>query len=149
MLRILIVDDDPDHRHLLKEALGGHHTVVEAGSASVACDMQPESFDLIITDLRMPGMSGVDLKHRLDREGIAVPVILVSSDSEVGNEAMKAGFVDFLHKPYSPDQLDAIIALVSSRIVAPPVAVPTVAPAGLEGDAPAPPVDTEEDPGSS
>lgn len=132
MLRILVVDDDADQRHLLEEALKPHHEVVCAQDGRAAFQMKPETFDLIISDLMMPGMSGLELKAALAANGIAVPMILVSSDGQVGTEAMKAGFFDFLLKPYSLDQLAASIAQVATEGSG-IVTVPTVAPspAGL------------------
>ena len=114
MLAIMVVEDDPDQRHALEDALGDRYGVTAVADGAEAIAAGPEHFDLLLTDLRMPGMSGVELKVRLDREGIAVPMILMSSDVDSGRQAVTAGFFAFLAKPLSIDQLDDVIGRVAA-----------------------------------
>ena len=65
----------------------------------------------LILDIRMPGMSGLELQRRLAAEGFGVPIIFISahSDDQIRAQAMDAGAVDFLFKPFSEEALvDAV-----------------------------------------
>lgn len=115
MLSILLVEDDPDQRSSIAEALQEHHTVMAVADAGAALASHPERFDLVLTDLRMPGLSGVELKARLDEDGVNVPMVLMSSDPHCGSQAVSAGFFDSLSKPLSVDRLEAVIARVEAE----------------------------------
>jgi DNA-binding NtrC family response regulator len=110
MPTVLIVDDDEDSRGLLEEGLAPRFQVRAVGSAEEALAAEAERFDVVLTDLWMPGMSGQELKGALDARGVAVPVILMSSDARVGAIATEAGFFDYLKKPFDLDQVEAALA---------------------------------------
>ncbi len=77
--------------------------------------------DLIITDLRLPGMDGIAFIKQLQAQGIQAPVIVMTAHGsvEVAVEAMKLGAADFLQKPFSLDHLSAIVQKVMAvQIVA-------------------------------
>lgn len=78
---ILVVDDEPDHRSLARRAMErGGHTVLAARDGVEALEMMAEhDVDLVVTDLYMPGMSGLELAARLDDEHPGVPCIVWSS----------------------------------------------------------------------
>jgi FixJ family two-component response regulator len=63
--------------------------------------------DCLILDVRMPGVSGLELQQRLIRENNCIPIVFVSAHSEAGEkeQALAAGAVDFLYKPFSEDSL--------------------------------------------
>lgn len=118
MLSILIVDDDADLLGTMVDALGDRYAVSCAsdGPAAIAAiTATPERFDLLITDLHMPGMTGVEVKQELDRQSVDLPMILVSSDLQVGTLATSAGFFDFLSKPLSFDLLETAVARVAAE----------------------------------
>jgi DNA-binding NtrC family response regulator len=118
VLSILIIDDDADQRGVLEDALGDRYEITTAGDGPAALAVvtaTPERFDLVITDLRMPGMTGVDVKQALTDLSVNLPMILMSSDQLVGKLAAGAGFFDFLTKPLSFDQLEAAIARVAAE----------------------------------
>lgn len=85
--RILIVDDDGFTRLLLRSALEGEHTqVMEAQDGQQALEQvraNSAALDLLITDLNMPGMTGSELVQTLRREGYALPIIVLSGNSDV------------------------------------------------------------------
>lgn len=117
MLSILVVEDDPDQRSALEDALCDRHQVTGVADAEAALVAATQPIDVIITDLKLPGRSGVELKHAIDQSGQGggpVPMILMSSDPHVGKYAASAGFFDFLTKPLSIDQLEAAIARVAA-----------------------------------
>jgi DNA-binding NtrC family response regulator len=133
MARILVVDDDEDVLDSLEAALDeAGHTAVGARTVERALAASPERFDLLLVDLWMrPGPSGLDLKGELDRKKLSVPFILMSSDDDVALHATRAGCAEYLHKPFSPDQLQAAVNRVmadspeiSSERQAPLVPVP-------------------------
>jgi DNA-binding NtrC family response regulator len=112
MARILIVDDDRDVLESLEAELAeSGHEPLGVRSADQALAASPDSFDVILVDLWMrPGLSGLELKRELDQRKVAVPVVLMSSDDEVGTKSLRSGFFEYLHKPFSPDQLHAAIS---------------------------------------
>ena len=61
----------------------------------------------VIADVQMPGLSGIDLQHRLLGEGVQVPIIFVTAfpDERTRQRALDAGAIDFLSKPWSDEQL--------------------------------------------
>jgi len=111
--RILIVDDDADARRILSAKLQhSGYEVKETGSAEEALGVV-SAFGpaLIITDLMMPGMSGVELTERIrsDTEGIDVIVVTAHEDMASAVSAMKAGAFDYLVKPLRLSELDGLV----------------------------------------
>jgi two-component system response regulator FlrC len=115
MANILVVDDERSIRSFLMLALGDDgHTTAEAPDALSALSLLRErSFDLVVTDLRMPGaLSGIDLLRVVRSEQPEVEVILLTAHGTVENavEAMKTGAFDYLEKPLSsPAELRLLV----------------------------------------
>jgi DNA-binding NtrC family response regulator len=110
--RILIVEDEDRLRRVLSLHLEGlGHEVAGAASAEEALRMAGQA-DLVLTDLRLPGMSGLELLEALQRQNARLPVIVMTAYSSVETavEAMKKGAVDFLPKPFSLDHLATVVA---------------------------------------
>ena len=111
--RVLIVDDDSLSREFLSEAIrtfGFQAESVTSGEQALE-RVRRHGIDLVITDLRMPGMSGVDLVRTLAQEFPEIPVVLVTAHGtvETAVEAMHLGAADFLVKPCSPETIELII----------------------------------------
>ena len=111
--RILVVDDDPLSREFLTEAvqsLGRAATAAESGAAALS-RLEDEPFDLVLTDLRMNGIDGLELCRLLSQSYPDLPVAVVTAHGtiEAAVEAMKEGASDFLLKPASPDALRLVI----------------------------------------
>lgn len=106
--QVYVVDDDLSVRDSLKWLLEsvGIETRVFADAQSFLDAYQPASPGCLVLDVRMPGMSGLDLQRRLRERGAELPVIIVTGHADVpmAIRAMKEGAVDFIEKPYS-DQL--------------------------------------------
>jgi len=106
---VFVVDDDPEFREsvsLLLESMKLNAEVFVSAEDFVA-NYDPGRGGCLVSDVRMPGMSGLELqKWMLDKQ-IKLPIILVTAHAEVpmAVEAMRAGAVDFIQKPYSPQQL--------------------------------------------
>ncbi len=111
--RVLIVDDDSLSREFLSEATRTFGLQVEAvTSGDQALErLKKGGVDLVISDLRMPGVSGVDLVRTMGREFPEVPVVLVTAHGtvEAAVEAMHVGAADFVVKPCSPKTLELVI----------------------------------------
>jgi len=108
-MNILVVDDEPVIRIGLSRTLEMHDFVVDtANNGHVAIEMlQQKEYDLIITDLKMPGMSGFEVLSAVKTLQPEVPVIMITGFAtvETAVEAMKAGAVDYIVKPFTPDQI--------------------------------------------
>lgn len=118
--RILVVDDEPRAVELLARTLRHDGEVVTAESADEAWGHFVEGpFDLVISDQRMPGMSGVDLFGRIVERDEQVGRVLLTgySDLEATVEAINRGRVHaYLHKPCSPDDLKLTARAVLERV---------------------------------
>jgi DNA-binding NtrC family response regulator len=115
-MRMLIVDDDPDLRATLEDTLSEHHAVKVVATAREALAVHPERFDVIVTDHRLPAMSGIELQTALQERGVPVPVVLMSSDPDLGRRAAHLGFCDFLAKPFGWRQLHGVLARIAQRL---------------------------------
>lgn len=110
--RIHIVDDDEDHLSALCDLVStAGHDVRGFASAQKALASLRTPPDLIISDLRMPGMDGIALLRAVRAQTLAVPVVLLTGHGDVGHavEAIRAGAEDFLEKPYDSMHLLAVI----------------------------------------
>jgi len=110
---ILVVDDEPSVRHSLcgwfqKDG----YAVQEAENATRALDLLREhAFDVILLDIKMPGMDGMELQaqiHRLD-PGIAVIMITAFASVDTAVRALKQGAFDYVTKPIDPDELSHLV----------------------------------------
>jgi CheY-like chemotaxis protein len=112
---ILVVDDEPDLRFILRRIFEkAGHDVVESGNGADALEVvRGRRPDLVVTDMMMPIMGGVELIRRLraDPDTAGIPILAASGD---GRLAVSADVV--LSKPYQPDQLvTAANALLAKR----------------------------------
>lgn len=111
MATVLLVDDDRALRKLLRAYLQEEAiAVVEAGSGEEALALVARTApDLVLLDVRLPGIDGFEVLRRLEADGRAVPVILVTSLEEELDQlvAYRLGAVDFVVKPVSPKLLAA------------------------------------------
>jgi two-component system response regulator FixJ len=114
-----VIDDDEAIRQSLAFLLQAAKLEVKTYSSAMAfLDALPDTaWSCVITDVRMPGMSGVDLLRRLKELKIAVPVIVITGHGDVALavEAMKVGAVDFLEKPFDDEVLLASVQSALKR----------------------------------
>jgi two-component system response regulator AtoC len=111
MPRVLVVDDDATVRFTLQEVIEARgHDVVALGAAADALE-QLEGADLVVTDLVMPGMDGLELLRRIAAAAPRVPVIMVTArgSERTAVEAMRAGAYDYLTKPFDVDALALVV----------------------------------------
>lgn len=111
---ILAVDDEPNMRRLLEISLRqAGYTPQSAEHARAALQvLKNEQVDLIVSDLHMPGMSGLDLLKHLREEGDMTPFIIVTAQGEIETavEAMKHGAADYILRPFDLEVLEVAIA---------------------------------------
>jgi DNA-binding NtrC family response regulator len=115
--RILLVEDDTTFRSLLSAILDddGYELVEREDGKAALKTLQGQSFDLVLSDLRLPGLNGLDLFRRAQAEGIAPPFILLTAFGTVEEAvaAMKEGVADFLTKPLKdPETLRTLVRRV-------------------------------------
>ena len=107
--KIFIVDDELDMTENLVELFGeaGHETLVETDSTKAAAAIKQEMPDLVITDLRMPGLDGMGLLEKIKASQPDLPVIVLTGYASVDSavEAMQKGASDYLAKPFSGEEL--------------------------------------------
>jgi len=109
--RILVVDDEEKLRRVIElQLVAAGFDVDKAASAEEGLKLA-ERADLVLTDLKLPGMDGLDLLAAIRRQNMNAPVIVMTAFGtiEVAVQAMKAGAIDFLLKPFSLDHLMAIV----------------------------------------
>ncbi|HEY0195233.1 MAG TPA: sigma-54 dependent transcriptional regulator [Kofleriaceae bacterium] len=120
MARILVADDEPGLREFITDSLElDAHAVVPAKDGRIAAQLLDErGFDLVITDLKMPGLTGMDLLRKVRAEQPEVEVIMMTAHGTVDNavEAMKLGAFEYLQKPLSgPDELRLLVSRALER----------------------------------
>jgi len=102
--KILVVDDEATIRMSLVEALGAEgYAVTDAETGEEALALcHGGGFDLLVTDLKLPGISGLDLLRALRNQSRTLPVILMTAygDVDTAVEAMRLGAYDYINKPF-------------------------------------------------
>jgi DNA-binding NtrC family response regulator len=122
MASILVVDDEKNMCMALKILLEGDGYTVrtaETGMQALKEVQTNERVDLIISDLRMPDVDGIELLHRLQQQGLKIPLILITAygSIEVAVEAMKKGATDFITKPFNKDVIRHIVRKTLERSI--------------------------------
>ncbi len=139
--RILVVDDETGMRDLLRILLEkeGHDVLTAADGTAGLALASGRDLDLVISDIRMPGLDGVGLLAGLRERGRAVPVIMLTAyaDSNSAIQAMKQGAFDYITKPFKVDEIKLVIQRAlddaASRQTAAPAASPTSGEPALRG----------------
>ena len=119
MARILVVDDEARMVDLIRRELEDHgYSVTTAGDGPSALElMESGDFDLVITDLRMPGMDGLDLLKRARERFPRTEIVLMTAyaSAQTAVKAMKEGAYDYLTKPFEMDELLIMVERIGER----------------------------------
>ncbi|MHB8765144.1 MAG: sigma-54-dependent transcriptional regulator [Deferrisomatales bacterium] len=118
--RILVVDDEAVVRKIFTRIFSGTEIEVEtAPSGNLALEaLQRESFDLVVTDLKMPGMNGIEVLKAIRVLQPEVPVVLITGYAtvETAVDAMKHGAADYVTKPFTPEQIQAKLRQILANV---------------------------------
>lgn len=141
--KVLVVDDDPVVGKSFNRVLSGKgYIVVTAEDGYDALQkLQSEHYDMVFTDLRMPGMDGVEVAEKVRARQPWTPVVIVTGYGSGKSEerARAAGVCEFLHKPLSPEVIEASAAKAlqpapaAAAVTAAPAAAPAAAPVRKHG----------------
>ena len=111
--RVLVVDDHRQARESMADVLGcaGHEVACCSSGSEVLQVLDRETFDCIVTDLKMPGMSGLELIVQIEQRRIGSQVVMVTAHASVSTavEAMRHGAFDYIEKPFDVDQLERLV----------------------------------------
>jgi two-component system response regulator PilR (NtrC family) len=113
MARILIVDDDETIRDTLYDLLSEQYVCQTAETAEKAlARLQTDAYDVVLTDISMPGLSGLELLGHILQQYPDTPVIMISGigDQEHAQGLIKLGAFDFLLKPFSLDEVEKSVS---------------------------------------
>jgi two-component system response regulator AtoC len=120
--RVLVVDDEPKMQRILEIMLHkmGHEVLLAGDGQAALALAQREAVDLVMTDLRMPGMDGIALLTALRAHGVNVPVILLTAYGTVESAvaAMKQGAYDYILRPFDVEAVEVVVtrALAQERV---------------------------------
>lgn len=148
--KILVVDDDPVVGKSIGRVLSSKgYAVISARNGEEALGkLETEKYDLVFTDIKMPGMNGLEVAERVKASQPWLPVVIVTGYGTDANEARAAaaGVSGFLRKPLSPEMIESSTAEALQERAAEPVAEPVVAPFATPAEeavvAPAPEIAT-------
>ena len=108
-LTVFIVDDDQAVREALTDLMDsvGHNTSSYANANDFLADYSTERLGCLVSDIRMPGMSGLELQQELNRREAILPIILITGHGDVpmAVQAMRDGALDFIQKPFRDQEL--------------------------------------------
>jgi DNA-binding NtrC family response regulator len=111
---VLVVDDHLRARQSMADILtcAGHHVTCCASAVQALRELDHTSFDLVITDLKMPGMNGLEFIRALHERGHDTQVVMVTAHASVTSavEAMRHGAFDYIEKPFNADQLEQLVS---------------------------------------
>jgi CheY-like chemotaxis protein len=130
--RVLVVDDDPVVGKSFERVLEpkGYAVIAAANGAEALARLEAESYDMVYTDIKMPGMDGIEVARRIKASRPWLPVVIVTGYGTEANEkeARAIGVADFLKKPLSPETIEG-----SAHFAFSAVALPAPAPAASTG----------------
>ncbi len=152
--RVLVVDDHAAARESVADVLRhAGYEVISLGSPMEALPcldqacLEQEAFDLVITDLQMPGMDGLEFIRQIHHRGLTTQVLMITAHASISSavEAMRQGAFDYLEKPFDVVQLEELVAsaIDRGRLIAPELAACGSNPLakddliGMIGDSPA------------
>jgi DNA-binding NtrC family response regulator len=129
---ILVVDDEKNQREILETILSGEgYDVTTASSGEAAMKfVESRRFDLVLTDLKMTGMSGLDLLKELTNYDKSIIVILLTAHGSVDSavDALRLGAFDYLQKPYDSDKLLETVSRALNKLSALDTEIVSVSP---------------------
>ena len=119
LTRLLLVEDDEQYAEMimLQMKSAGYDVTHASSGAEALTKLESGTCDLILSDILMPGMSGLEMLDEIERRGVAVPVIVMSAYGSVDTaiQALKKGAYDYVSKPFKKDELLLAIRKLEER----------------------------------
>lgn len=121
--RVLVVDDHAQARASISDVLcqAGHEVECAGSAVEAVRRLEQESFDLVITDLQMPGMSGLEFVHVAEQRKFNVQIVMITAHATVDSavDAIRHGAFDYLEKPFDVDRLEGVVgrAIEQARVL--------------------------------
>ena len=119
-IQVMVLDDEPIVCKRLKPALekSGYEVEIFENPADAVKRIEEKEFDIVVTDVRMEDISGIQVLERVLKESGRTKVIIITGYAtvEVAREALAKGAFDFIAKPFKPDDLRAVIARAASEL---------------------------------
>jgi two-component system response regulator AtoC len=119
MRRVLIVDDEQNLRHMLQTLLKreGYEPVGVASVEGALRELSDRPYDIVITDLRMPGQGGMDLVDQVRQRNLGATVVVMTAygSRDIAIEAMKRGAYDYISKPFEADEIVLLLRKAEER----------------------------------
>jgi DNA-binding NtrC family response regulator len=119
MAKILIVDDEKSIRITLQQCLelAGYEVEMAVGGEHAIQKLAAATYDLILLDMKMPDIDGLEVLRRVKKQLAETPVIMITAYGTVATavEAMKLGAIDYLEKPFTTDEIRGIVQSVLAR----------------------------------
>src|SRR6056297_995566 len=115
---ILIIDDEKNIRFTLKKSLESDYEVVTAVNGEDGIEkFQENNFDLVLLDMKLPGMDGMEVLKQIKDIDKTADIIIITGFGSVDSavETMKLGAIDYLRKPFTPDEIKEIVKEVIER----------------------------------
>lgn len=117
--KILVVDDDKPIRVTLSEALesAGYEVATAVDGEHALEKFASDAFDLVLLDMKMPGVNGIEVLRQLKSRRATQAVVMMTAygSVETAVEALKLGAVDYVQKPFTPDEIRSIVHRVTER----------------------------------
>lgn len=118
-VRVLVVDDHAAARQSVAEVLGcaGYAITTASSAVEALAKLRKHPVDVVVTDLQMPGMSGLDLVREVERLRMDVAVLMITAHASISTavEAMRSGAFDYLEKPFDAGRLEDSVARAAQR----------------------------------
>ena len=116
---VLVVDDEESLRHMLTVLLKreGYEAIAVASGEQALAELEQRPYDVVLSDIRMPKLGGLELVDEIKKRGLSCTVILMSAfgSVDVAIEAMKRGAYDYVSKPFRPDEVVLVLKKAEER----------------------------------
>ncbi|MBN2016619.1 MAG: response regulator [Candidatus Cloacimonetes bacterium] len=117
--KVLIVDDEKNIRMTLSQTLTGQGLITETAmnGEEALTKMDESKYDIIFLDLKMPGIHGLDVLKEISKSGSRIVTVIITAHGTIDSavEAMKLGAIDFIQKPFTPDEIREVINTIMKR----------------------------------